>query len=210
MQPPRRNRWVKGVVFCACLLPLASLIVDGFRDKLGANPIETITHATGDSTMQFLLITLSITPLRRILGRPDLIRFRRMLGLFAFFYGVLHLMTWMWLDKFFDLHEMWADVVKRRFITAGMFGFLCMLPLAVTSTTGWIRRLGGKNWQRLHRLIYLSAAAGVVHYYWLVKSDIRMPALYGCILAVLLALRILFRAASRKAPATAVVRPVSE
>ena len=139
--------------------------------------------------MRFLLITLSITPLRRILAQPDLIRFRRMLGLFSFFYGVLHLITWIWLDKFFDLHEMWADVVKRRFITMGMLGFLLMLPLALTSTAGSIRRMGGKNWQRLHRAIYVSAVAGVIHYYWLVKSDIRMPLLYAVILGVLLALR---------------------
>ncbi len=109
--------------------------------------------------------------------------------MFAFFYGFLHLMTWLWLDKFFYPHEMWADLVKRRFITAGMTGFALMLPLAVTSTRGWIRRMGGRNWQRLHRLIYFSAAAGVVHYYWLVKSDIRLPVLYGAILAVLLLLR---------------------
>ena len=151
-------------------------MVRGLQNDLGANPIEFITHATGDWTLRFLLITLAITPLRRILNLPDLIRFRRMLGLWAFTYGCLHLTTWLWLDKFFDLHEMWADVVKRRFITAGMTGFVLMIPLAITSTAGWIRRLGGRNWQRLHRLIYVSAVAGVVHYYWLVKSDIRLPA----------------------------------
>jgi sulfoxide reductase heme-binding subunit YedZ len=176
-------------VFLASLVPLALLIANGLRGELGANPIEFITRATGDWTMRFLLITLSITPLRRLLAQPDLIRFRRMLGLFSFFYGVLHLITWIWLDKFFDLPEMWADVVKRRFITMGMLGFLLMVPLALTSTAGWIRRMGGKNWQRLHRLIYISAAAGVIHYYWLVKSDIRMPLLYGTILGVLLILR---------------------
>ena len=112
-----------------------------------------------------------------------------MLGLFAFFYGILHLMTWVWLDKFFDTREMIADVTKRRFITMGMFGFALMIPLAVTSTKGWIRRMG-KNWQRLHRLVYFSAAAGVIHYWWLVKSDIRLPLLYGCILALLLVLRL--------------------
>src|SRR5579885_240061 len=184
-----KSRWLKPLVFLACLVPLALLVERGLHNGLGANPIERITHATGDWTMRFLLITLSVTPLRRILRQPDLIRFRRMLGLFAFFYGFLHLMTWLWLDKFFDPHEMWADLVKRRFITAGMTGFALMLPLAVTSTRGWIRRMGGRNWQRLHRLIYFSAAAGVVHYYWLVKSDIRLPVLYGAILAVLLLLR---------------------
>lgn len=190
MPLPLKNRWLKPLVFLACLLPVALLLYHGLRDELGANPIERITHATGDWTMRFLLITLAITPLRRAWGQPDLIRFRRMLGLFAFFYGCLHLTTWLWLDKFFDPHELWADLVKRRFITAGMLGFAGMLPLAVTSTTGWIRRMGGRNWQRLHRLIYLSAAAGVVHYYWLVKSDIRQPLLYGTILALLLAWRL--------------------
>ena len=184
-----RSRWLKPAVFLACLTPLALLLANGLRGDLGANPIEYITRATGDWTMRFLLITLSITPLRRILGQPDLIRFRRMLGLFSFFYGVLHFITWAWLDKFFDAQEMWADVVKRRFITMGMLGFALMVPLALTSTKRWIRRLGGKNWQRLHRLIYISAAAGVIQYLWLVQSDIRMPVLYGTILGVLLALR---------------------
>lgn len=184
-----RARWLKAVVFLLSLLPIASLVINGFRDELGANPIEYITHATGDWTMRFLLITLTITPLRRFAKQPDLIRFRRMLGLFAFFYGTLHLITWIWLDKFFDLHEMWADVVKRRFITMGMLGFLLMIPLAVTSTARAIRWMGGRKWQRLHRLVYISAAAGVIHYFWLVKSDIRLPAMYGAILAVLLVLR---------------------
>lgn len=199
MPSPLRSRWLKPAVFAACLAPLVSLAVNAARDNLGANPIEYITRALGDWTMRFLLLTLAITPARRLLGQPDLIRFRRMLGLFAFFYCMLHLITWVWLDKFFDLPEMWADVVKRRFITAGMLGFAAMVPLAVTSTAGWIRRLGGRNWQRLHRLVYLSAAAGVVHYWWLVKSDIRMPALYGVILAGLLAARAA-TAQLRKAP----------
>lgn len=201
MPPPLRSKWLKAVVFVAGLLPLVMLVVGGLQDDLTANPIEYITRDTGDWTMRFLLITLSITPLRRLLQQPDLIRFRRMLGLFAFFYGVLHLFTWAWLDKFFDLPEMWADVVKRRFITMGMLGFLLMIPLAITSTTGWIRRLG-KKWQQLHRLIYISALAGVIHYYWLVKSDIRMPLLYGVILLVLLGLRFVktTRPAARPAP----------
>ena len=189
MPSPLRSRWLKLAVFLSSLVPLMLLLVKGVRGELGANPIEYITRATGDWTMRFLLITLSITPLRRISARPDLIRFRRMLGLFSFFYGVLHLITWIWLDKFFDMQEMWADIAKRRFITMGMLGFLLMLPLALTSTAGWIRRIGGKNWQRLHRLVYISAAAGVIHFYWLVKSDIRMPVLYGAILAVLLLIR---------------------
>lgn len=180
---------MRAAVFALSLLPLLLLAWRGYQGRLGANPIEYITHFTGDWTLRFLLITLAVTPARRLLRIPELIKYRRMLGLFAFFYGVLHLVTWLWLDKFFDLHEMWADIVKRRFITAGMLGFTLMLPLALTSTRGWIRRLG-KRWQLLHRLIYFSAAAGVVHYYWLVKSDVRAPVMYGAILALLLALRL--------------------
>jgi sulfoxide reductase heme-binding subunit YedZ len=158
---------------------------------LGANPIEKITHATGDWTLRFLLTTLAITPLRKLLGVPALIRFRRMFGLFAFFYACLHFTTYIWLDKFFNLHEMLADIAKRKFITVGFTAFLLLIPLALTSTAGSIRRLGGKRWQALHRLIYVSAVAGVIHYLWLVKADIRKPLIYGAILAVLLLYRIL-------------------
>jgi sulfoxide reductase heme-binding subunit YedZ len=139
--------------------------------------------------MRFLLFTLAITPIRRLTDQQYVIRFRRMLGLFAFFYGCLHFLTYLWLDKFFDMGEIAKDVVKRPFITAGFTGFILLIPLAVTSTKGMIRRLGGKNWQRLHRLIYVSAAAGVIHYYWLVKSDVRRPLVYGGILAGMLMLR---------------------
>lgn len=177
-------------MWLACLVPAVWLAYGAFANKLGPNPIEAITHGTGDWTLRLLLASLAITPARRLLKLPDLIRFRRMLGLWAFFYAFVHLMTWMWLDKFFDPAELWADIVKRKFVTAGMAGFVCLVPLAVTSTTGWIRRLG-KNWQRLHRLAYLAAAAGVVHYWWLVKSDIRLPAMYGAILVLLLALRLI-------------------
>ena len=134
--------WTKALLFALCLVPLFNLLWRGYKLDLTANPIEFITHATGDWTLRLLLITLAITPLRTLLNQPQLIRFRRMLGLFAFFYGLLHLATWMWLDKGFDVGEMWADVVKRRFITAGMTGLLLMVPLAVTSTAGWVRRLG--------------------------------------------------------------------
>jgi len=185
------SRYFKPVVFLACLIPLGMLVWRGFHADLGANPIEFITHATGDWTMRFLLITLSISPLRRLTRQYWLISWRRMIGLFAFFYGTLHLMTWLWLDKFFNLHEMGADIVKRRFITAGMTGFALMIPLAVTSTRWAIRKLGGKRWQMLHRLIYLSATAGVIHYIWLVKADLRKPLQYAAILAVLLAYRIM-------------------
>ncbi len=168
------------------------------HQNLGPNPVETITHTTGNWTLRLLLITLAVTPLRKILQRPDLIRYRRMLGLFAFFYGTLHLLTYLWLDQSFSVPAMLKDVVKRPFITAGMTGFLSMLPLAVTSTAGWIRRLGGRNWQRLHRLIYLAATAGVVHYYWLVKSDVRMPLLYAGLLTPLLAWRVVEAARKRR------------
>jgi methionine sulfoxide reductase heme-binding subunit len=187
------QRWLKIPVFVLCLAPVLVLAWKAFHQDLGANPIEFITHATGDWTLRFLAITLTVSPLRRLLGMPDLIRFRRMLGLFAFFYGCLHFTTYLWLDKFFNLDEIAKDVWKRPFITAGFLGFVSMLPLALTSTAGWIRRLGGRRWQKLHRLIYLSATAGVVHYYWLVKSDVRKPLLYGAIVFVLFAERAVAR-----------------
>jgi sulfoxide reductase heme-binding subunit YedZ len=183
-------RWKKVVVFLLGLAPLFWLGWRALEHRLTANPIEFITHYTGDWTLRLIIISLSITPFRKILNIPSLIRYRRMIGLFAFFYGCLHFLTWIWLDKFFDPHELWADVVKRRYITVGFTGFVLLIPLAVTSTAGWIRRLGGKRWQLLHRLIYISAVCGVVHYYWLVKSDIRLPALYGFLVAVLLGWRI--------------------
>jgi sulfoxide reductase heme-binding subunit YedZ len=161
----------KTLAFLLCLAPLALLLWNAAHRNLGANPIEFITHATGDWTLRFLLLTLAITPARRLLKAPGLIRYRRMLGLFAFFYGALHFATYIWLDKFFDLPEMLKDVAKRRFITAGALALLAMTPLAITSTAGWIRRLGGRNWQRLHRLVYLSAA-------------------YAAALAILLGLRL--------------------
>jgi sulfoxide reductase heme-binding subunit YedZ len=166
------------------------LVLRAVQGNLTANPIEFITHATGDWTLRFLVITLAITPLRKILRLPQLIRFRRMFGLFAFFYACLHFSTWIGLDKFFDWTEMWKDVQKRRFITVGFTGFVLMIPLAITSTAGWIRRLGGKRWQVLHRAIYLSAIAGVIHYYWLVKSDVRKPLQYAAMVGVLLAWRL--------------------
>jgi methionine sulfoxide reductase heme-binding subunit len=190
-------RYLKPVVFLACLAPLGILIWRGFHSALGANPIEAITHATGDWTLRFLLGTLSITPLRRITRQYWLIGLRRMLGLFAFFYGVLHLMTYLWLDKFFAVHEMLADIAKRKFITAGMTAFTLMIPLALTSTQWSIRKLGGKRWQALHRLIYASATAGVIHYIWLVKADLKKPLEYATVLGALLLYRILSWIASR-------------
>lgn len=201
-------RWWKILVFALCLVPLALLGWNAYRQDLSANPIEYITHWTGDWTLRFIVITLAVTPLRKLLRWPNLVIFRRMLGLFAFFYGCLHLTTYLWLDKFFAWGEIVKDIGKRPFITAGFAAFIVLAPLAVTSTAGWIRRLGGKRWQRLHRLIYFSAVAGVVHYYWLVKSDIRRPAFYGALVAILL----IYRAAvalRRPARAAAFAPPVS-
>jgi sulfoxide reductase heme-binding subunit YedZ len=164
---------------------------------LGANPIEFITHATGDWALRFLLITLAITPLRKTLATPELARFRRMLGLFAFFYASLHFLTYLWLDKFFDMAEILGDICKRPFITIGFTSVMLMVPLALTSTGGWVRRLGARRWQRLHRLIYFSGIAAVIHYYWLVKSDIRLPVLYAAILIVLVASRLFALRTSR-------------
>src|ERR1017187_3100786 len=184
-----RSRWTKIAVFLVCLAPFARLLWRYRTDDLTPNPIEFITHFTGDWAIRFVVATLAVTPVRKLLHQPDLIRFRRMLGLFAFFYASLHFATWFGLDKNFDMHEILADFTKRRFIIAGLMAFLSMAPLAVTSTKGWIRRLGGRRWQWLHRLIYVSAAAGVIHYYWLGKSDIRQPLLYGFLVGVLLGFR---------------------
>jgi methionine sulfoxide reductase heme-binding subunit len=184
------NKWTKVAVFAICLLPIASLLWKGVHGGLTANPIEFITHATGDWTIRFLIITLAITPLRKIARVPAFIRFRRMLGLFAFFYACLHFTTYIWLDKFFNLSEIWKDIHKRRFITVGFAAFVLMIPLAVTSTAGAIRWLGGRRWQALHRLIYVSAVLGVIHYYWLVKSDVRKPLEYAWMVGVLLVFRV--------------------
>ncbi len=200
-----RLQIAKLLIFLAALVPLGRLVWKFFHDALGANPIEVITHSTGDWTMIFILTTLSITPLRKLTKQYWLIGVRRMLGLFAFFYGCLHFTTYIWLDKFFDVNEMIKDVYKRPFITAGFTAFVLMIPLALTSTKGWIRRLGGKNWQRLHRLIYITAIAGVIHYIWLVKADLRKPLQYAFVLGVLLTYRIvdwLLEARKRAASAT--------
>jgi methionine sulfoxide reductase heme-binding subunit len=198
------SKWLKAPVFLLCLVPIGIVGWRALHHDLTANPIEFITHATGDWTLRFLIIALAITPLRKILGLPELIRFRRMLGLFAFFYACLHFSTYLVLDKFFDMSEIWKDVIKRRFITVGFAAFLLLIPLAITSTKGWIRRLGGKRWQALHRLIYISAILGVIHYYWLVKSAVIRPLTYGAILSVLLLIRIVVWFTRRRATAPAV------
>ena len=191
-------RYFKLAIFLACLAPLGYLVWGGLHNELGANPIEKITHRTGDCTLTFLLITLAVTPLRKLTRQYWLIGLRRMFGLFAFFYGTLHLMTYVWLDKFFDLHEMLTDIAKRKFITAGMTAFALMIPLALTSTKWSIRKLGGKRWQALHRLIYFSAAAGVIHYIWLVKADLKKPLEYAAVLGVLMLYRIVMWLGSRR------------
>jgi len=183
-------RLTKLVIFLAALIPLARLGWRALHYGLGANPIEVITHSTGDWTLILILTTLSITPLRRITRQYWLIGVRRMIGLFAFFYGTLHFLTYIWLDKFFDVHEMMKDIAKRRFITVGFSAFVLLIPLALTSTAWSIRRLGGKNWQRLHRLIYLTGILAVVHYTWLVKADLRKPIEYGVVLGILLLYRV--------------------
>ena len=186
------SQWTKVVAFLLCLEPLVELVYRQYRQDLGANPVEYITHQTGIWALRFLALTLAISPARKLLALPDLIRFRRMLGLYAFFFAYLHLMTYVWLDKFFDFGEMWKDVWKRPFITAGLTAFVLMLPLALTSTAGSIRWLGGRRWQMLHRLVYGSAIAGVIHYYWLVKSDVRAPLSYAAVFATLFLLRLPF------------------
>jgi len=183
-------RFTKIAIFLAALVPLERLVWKALHDGLGANPIEFITHSTGDWTLILVLATLSVTPLRRFTRQYWLIGVRRMIGLFAFFYGTLHFLTYIWLDKFFDIHEMWKDIAKRPFITVGFSALVLMIPLAVTSTAWSIRRLGGKNWQRLHRLIYLTGILGVVHYAWLVKADLRKPIEYGFLLSILLLYRV--------------------
>ena len=183
---------VKPFVFLACLTPALLLGWDAFTGGLGVNPIEDITHRTGDWALRFLLVTLAVTPLRRLAGWNGLVRFRRMVGLFAFFYAVLHFSTYLVFDHFFDLLLIIDDVAERKYVTAGFVGFVLMIPLAVTSTQGWIRRLG-RRWTALHRLVYASAVAGVVHFLWLVKIDIGEPLIYAAILAILLGARLAHR-----------------
>jgi methionine sulfoxide reductase heme-binding subunit len=194
------SKWTKVVVFLLCLVPLCLLLWRGFHNDLSANPIEYVEHRTGDWILRFLCITLAISPLRKILHLPQLIRYRRMMGLFAFFYACLHFSTWLGVDRYFEWSQIVDDIGKRPFITVGFTGFVLMIPLAITSTAGWIRRLGGKRWQMLHRLVYLSAIAGVIHYYWQVKSDVRKPLEYAAIVALLLGWRVWSWFANRPKP----------
>ena len=190
-------RILKVLVFLACLGPAGYLLWAaltyglGYNPVLGANPIEAITRDLGDWALRFLLVTLAITPLAKITKRAEWARFRRMLGLYAFTYAILHVTSYVVLDQFFAWGEIWADILKRRYITVGMIVIVLLLPLAVTSTQGWVRRLGFRRWKRLHWLVYPAAMGGVLHFFWMVKADIREPLIYAGVLAVLLGWRVM-------------------
>ena len=197
---------LKPTLFVAALLPAASLARRLYDADLGVNPAETLQLETGIWTLRFLIASLAVTPLRRVTGWNRLIQYRRMLGLFAFFYGVLHFFSYLALDLAFSLDGMLADVAKRPFITAGFIALVSMVPLAITSTKGWIRRLG-RRWQRLHRLVYLAAAAGAVHYLWKVKVIAGSPVYYAAIVAILLAFRVAWSLRARRAGRLVLERP---
>ena len=187
------TRFAKALIFINSLIPLMLLLWDTNRKQVGANPLEFVTRTTGMLTIVFLLLSLTVTPLRRITGANWLVRFRRMLGLYAFFYGFLHLMTYVSFDRFFKLKSIPADVAQRPFIAVGMFTFFLMVPIAITSTKKMVKRLGGKRWNRLHKLTYLAGVAGVLHYWMLVKSDTRIPLTFGFVLLVLLGYRLVMK-----------------
>ena len=184
------GKLLKPLLFIVALVPLGRLVWGAFNGALGANPVETITFETGTWGLNFLLITLTVTPLRRLSGWNGVVRLRRMLGLFGFFYICLHFTTYLWLDQYFSVADIIEDIVERPFITIGFSGFVLLTPLAVTSTNGMVKRLGGANWRRLHRLAYFAAAAGVAHFIWLVKADLREPLIYLAILITLMLLRL--------------------
>ena len=190
----------KILVFLSCLIPLACLVRDGLADALGANPIETIIHRAGWWALAFLMIVLAVTPLRKLLGWPWLGRFRRMLGLYAFFYGTLHFLAYLVLNQFFAWREIFKDIAEHPCITVGFAAYLMMIPLAATSTDGMIRRLGGSAWRRLHKLVYIIAISGVAHFWWLVKKDISEPAAFALILGVLLLVRVGYAINARQIP----------
>ncbi len=203
MQPSLgQQQWIKRSLFVLALLPLARVIWLGFHDRLGANPIEFITRGSGDWTLYFLCMTLTITPLRRLTGQAWLLKLRRMLGLYCFFYACLHFTTFIWFDHFFDLTEMWTDVKKRPFITVGFTAFLLLWPLALTSTNAMVRRLG-RRWQSLHRLVYLIAILAILHFWWMRagKNNFGEPIIFGSIIALLLGARLVFRGQQARATA---------
>ncbi|HXR99921.1 MAG TPA: protein-methionine-sulfoxide reductase heme-binding subunit MsrQ [Pyrinomonadaceae bacterium] len=192
----------KVVVFVNALIPLVLLLWDLYHKRVGPNPLEFATRTTGMLTLVFLSLTVAVTPLRKIFGVNSLVKLRRMLGLFAFFYGALHLLTYVWFDRFFNLISVVQDVGKRPFILVGMTAFVMMVPLAITSTNKMVKRLGGKRWANLHRLVYLAAIAGVVHFWMLVKSDTRLPLTFGFILLFLLGYRLFAKYAPANSPNT--------
>lgn len=194
---PKRIVALKAAVWLVCLWPLIGIGIDGYRGNLTANPIEYILNKLGYVTLVLLLVSLSVTPLRRITGLHWLIRFRRLLGLFAFFYVCLHFAVYFVLDQEYDVMAVLKDIPKRPFITVGFAAFVLLIPLAMTSTAWSIRKLGGKNWNRLHRLVYVSASLGVVHYFWKVKADLREPGVFAGVLAVLLGYRLVVAAMGR-------------
>ncbi len=196
--PPALLVAIRIAVFLTCLAPAVMLASDWFSMRLGANPIEAVTHASGDWALRMLLITLAVTPLRRFTGLHWLIRLRRMLGLFAFFYVSLHFAAYVWLDLYFDWNAIALDILERPFVTVGFAAFVLMVPLAFTSTQAAMRRMGGRRWQALHRSVYGIAILAVVHYWWLVKADIREPLIYALILAALLGLRVWWREQERR------------
>ena len=195
-------RFAKLVVFVNALVPLVLLLWDVYHKRVGPNPLEFATRTTGMLTLIFLSLTVAVTPLRKIFGINSLVKIRRMVGLFAFFYGALHLLTYVWFDRLFNLVSVGQDVVKRPFILVGMTAFFLMVPLAITSTNKMVKRLGGKRWARLHRLVYLAAIAGVVHFWMLVKSDIRLPLTFAFILLFLLGFRLFAKYAPSPQPNT--------
>lgn len=198
----------KPALWVVCLTPLARLVYDGFTDNLTANPVEKITNTTGIWTLRLIVVTIALSPLRWLTGWNMLIQYRRAVGLFAFFYGSLHFMTYFILDHRLQFEGLWEDVMKRPYITAGFTAFTLMIPLALTSTTGWIRRLGGRKWNLLHRLVYVTAGAAVLHYFWKVKLDTTYPVNYALVVGVLLGWRA-WRAGRRRAVTgrTAAVKP---
>lgn len=187
------RRVIKPVAFVVCLVPAVLIVAGIFTGGLGSDPIKEITHRTGKTGLVMLLVTLSVTPLRRVTRIGALISMRRMLGLFAFFYAALHFSTYIVLDQFFAFGEIFEDIGKRPYITVGFTSFVLLIPLAVTSTKGWIKRLGGVRWNRLHQLVYVAAAGGVFHFLWLVKADTRTPVIFGLVLVGLLATRLVGR-----------------
>jgi sulfoxide reductase heme-binding subunit YedZ len=204
------RRVVKPVLYVLALGPLAWLLYALLSGLVMGDQVKFMQHVTGDTVLSCLMLTLAITPLRKLTGWNEVIRVRRLIGLTAFWYACLHLTTYVVFDQDFSLTEITMDIAKHPWVLVGFTGFLCLLPLAITSTNGWIRRLGGKNWNRLHRLVYVAAIAGVLHYLWLVKKDIHYPLLYGSVLTVLLLMRVWWaaeKARSRRIPAAQKAAP---